>query len=272
MHRRPLLGLLLSLVLLIPAGFAGTASARDSATIERILKHGKLRVGMSGSQPPLNARSRTGEVIGMEVDLARLLAGSMGVELEIVEKPFAELLPALRKREIDLVMSGVTITPARNLEFAFVGPYFISGKSILTRSATFAQARETADINRPGVRLAALASSTSQEFVETFASKTQLVTTPDYDSAVKLVVDGEVDALVADYPICLLSVFRDESGELVTLGEPLTIEPIGMALPPSDPLFQNLVQNYLTTLRTSGALEKLHAKWLDDSSWVTRLP
>ena len=248
------------------------ASARESATIKRILKHGKLRAGMSGNQPPLNARSRTGELMGMEVDLARLLASSMGVELEIVEKPFAELLPALGKREVDLVMSGVTITPARNLEVAFVGPYFISGKSILTRSATFASARETADINRPGVRLAALDGSTSQDFVETFASKTQLVTTPDYDAAVKMVVAREVDALVADYPICLLSVLRDESGELVTLSEPLNIEPIGIALAPGDPLFQNLVQNYLTSLTVSGALDRIHARWLDDRSWLARLP
>ncbi len=272
MRRRPLFALLLGLLLLAPAGIAENGSARDSATIERILKQGRLRVGMSGSQPPFNVRSRSGEMIGLEVDLARLLAGSMGVELEIVEKPFAELLPALGKREVDVVMSGVTITPRRNLAATFVGPYFLSGKSILTRSKAFAAATQATDIDRPDIRLAALEGSTSQEFVETFLSQTRLVTTKDYDEALGLVAADEVHALVADFPICLLSVFRDESGELETLNRPLNVEPIGIALPPGDPLFQNLVQNYLGTITGSGELERLHAKWLDDSSWVARLP
>ena len=56
-----------------------------------------MRVGMSANQPPFNAKSRSGQHIGLEVDLARALAGAMGVKLEIVEKPFGQLLPALEK-------------------------------------------------------------------------------------------------------------------------------------------------------------------------------
>ena len=39
-----------------------------------------------------------------------------------------------RSGEVDIVMSNVTITPERNLRAAFVGPYFVSGKSLLTRA------------------------------------------------------------------------------------------------------------------------------------------
>ncbi len=270
---RPLFAILLALALVAPAGLAEDASARSgSPAIKRILKRGKLLVGMSGNQPPLNMRSRSGELIGMEVDLARLLASSLEVELEIVEKPFAELLPTLQKGKVDAVISGLTITPERNLDVAFVGPYFISGKSVLTKAGTVSGIKKTEDIDRPGFRVGALAGSTSQDFVEEFTPNAELVPVANYDVGVQMVIGGEVDALVADFPICLLSVFRDQTGELVTLNQPLNVEPIGVALPPGDPLFQNLVQNYLLALQASGALELLQRRWFDDSSWLKDVP
>ena len=131
---RKILGLVaicfVALALALPA-----AAAEDrSPVLAQIVKSGKIRVGMSGDQAPLNVKSKSGEIIGLEADLANLLASSMQVDLEIVQKPFAQLLPALEKGEVDLVMSGLTITPERNLRVAFVGPYFVSGKSILTKS------------------------------------------------------------------------------------------------------------------------------------------
>ncbi|PWG68031.1 ABC transporter substrate-binding protein, partial [Enterococcus hirae] len=75
----------------------------------------------------------------------------------------------------------------RNMKFAFVGPYFISGKSILTKSETLAKADEAVDLDQADLTLVALAGSTSQAFVEIVLPKAKLVTTPDYDTAVKKV-------------------------------------------------------------------------------------
>ncbi len=247
-------------------------AAAKSAALARILKSGELRVGVSGTQPPLNVKSAEGEIIGLEADLARLLAGSMGVRTMFVEKPFAELIGALEKGEVDVVMSGVTITPERNLRVAFVGPYFISGKSILTRSATLAQSDDPADIDNATVTLAALDGSTSQRWVEVFVPKAKLVRVVDYDSGVKLVREGNVDALVADFPICVLSVLRYQGEGLVTLASPLTVEPIGIALPPDDFLFVNLVENYLAALQSTDALERLQKAWFEDGAWLAELP
>jgi polar amino acid transport system substrate-binding protein len=271
---RSILGLFASLALVVAAGTASLAAGDDAASpvLSRIVKSGELRVGMSGSQPPLNVKSRSGELIGLEVDLATLLADAMGAEAKLVTKPFAELLGALAKGEVDLVMSGMTITPQRNLQAAFVGPYFVSGKSILTKSETLAKVDEATDIDDPSVSLAALESSTSQRFVELLVPKAKLVTVKDYDEGVKLVLDDKADALVADYPICLLSVLRHSDKGLATLVAPLTIEPIGIAMPANDPLLVNLLQNYLNALEGTGVLEALRARWFEDGSWLDQLP
>lgn len=53
---------------------------------------------------------------------------------------------------------------------------------------------------------------------------------------------------------------------------PFTVEPLGIALPAGDPLFVNLVENYLTTLENTGMLTQFKAKWFSYGSWVSELP
>ena len=244
----------------------------QSPGIHRILEKGAIRVGMSGTQPPFTVKSKDGTLMGYEVDLANMIAEGMKVELVLVERPFAELLPALERGEIDAIMSGMTMTPERNLKVAFVGPYLVSGKSILTKSSKLANVDDVEDINQKDISLTALRGSTSQRFVEIFLPEARLTTTEDYDAGVNLVLSGQADALIADMPICALSMLRYPDAGLATLVEPLTIEPIGIALPPNDPLLLNMVQNYLGALEMAGILEELETKWFKDGAWLMRLP
>ncbi len=249
---------------------AGGGSA--SPRLTRILEVGELRVGLSGNQAPLNMTDKNGRIIGLEVDVVRALASSMGLEPRFVVMPFADLLPALERDEVDLVISGMTITPARNARVAFAGPYFISGKSLLTKSEEIARSRGIDALDEPGRRYAALAGSTSEQFVNDHFPSATLVTTPDYDTGVRMVIDDEVDALVADFPICHLSVNRYPDAELFALETPFTAEPLGIALPAGDPLLVNLVENYLSTLENTGVLTQIKAKWFSDEPWLFELP
>jgi polar amino acid transport system substrate-binding protein len=253
-------------------GGVGSASPSASPVIDRIAKRGELVVGTAGSMPPLNFTSKDGNVMGIEPELANRIASAMGVKLTLKTMRFHELLPALENGGIDMILSDMTITGKRNLKVAFVGPYFISGKSVLTRIKTVAAIQSAAEINRPEITLAALKNSTSQEFVETYTPKARLVAVDDYDQGVKMVVDGKAQALIADYPICVVSVFRYPAAQLTTLTKPLTFEPIGIAVPAGDPLLVNWLNNFLTAARGSGDLERLQKKWLEDASWLYLLP
>lgn len=267
--KRSLLGWLLALALLIPA--AG-ASAQGSAILGRIVKDKTLRVGLSGSQPPLNFKSKGGELMGLEVDLARGLATTMGVEVKFVQKPFGDLLDAVAKGDVDLVMSGMSITPERNMRVAFVGPYHISGKSILTKSSTLAAAQDAEDIDATQLKVSALRGSTSEKFVDAVLPEAELLATDTYAEAVKAVVDDKVQAMVADLEACVLAVLLNPRANLTMSQRPLTIEPIGIAVAPGDPLLVNFLENTLGALETSGLLEALRGRWLDNGDWVEELP
>jgi polar amino acid transport system substrate-binding protein len=249
------------------------APATPTPSLERILQKGELVVGTAASMPPLNMTTKDGEIIGLEADLAKYAAGAMGVKLRFAAMPFSELIPALEAGKIDMIMSGMTITPRRNLKVAFVGPYFISGKAFLTKIERIASAKEPTEINSPNVTLAALEGSTSQAFVEKILPEAKLVPTKNYDEAVKMVLEDNVDALVADYPICVVSFFRYPDQGLIAVITPFTYEPLGIAVPGDDPHLINWVENFLKTIQGSGALEELKRNWFGaGGSWLKRLP
>ncbi|RLB68443.1 MAG: hypothetical protein DRH03_09850 [Deltaproteobacteria bacterium] len=263
---------LISLALIACSGVDSNKDLAASPTLERIVSRGELIVGTAASMPPLNMTTKDGKIIGIEPDIATFIAGGMGVKLTLKPMAFHELLPALEAGEVDIVMSNMTITGKRNLKVAFVGPYFISGKSILTKDIAFASIENGTELNKPEISLAALKGSTSQQVIETLLPKAKLVATNTYDDAVKLVIDRKVNALVADYPICLISTFRYPEEELSTMLKPFTFEPIGIAAPANDPLLVNWLNNFLISFKGSGELKKVTNYWLNNDEWVKRLP
>jgi len=240
--------------------------------LDRVVRTDTLRIGMSGDQPPMNAIARSGATIGLEPDLAKVLAFGMGVKPEIVNIPFGELESALREGKIDMIMSGMSITPERARTMAFVGPYLLSGKSLVTRAGALENADETGDIDNAAVKIAVLANSTSESFVKEYAPKAKVVPVATYDEAVKKVISGEATAMVADMPACSFAVLRNPGAGLVALTEPLKIEPIAIAVDASDAEFRNLVQNYLDAIEGSGVAEELNKKWFEQSDWLGLLP
>ena len=245
---------------------------KTSPTIQAILKRGELIVGTAGDMPPLNMTDKKGEIIGLEIDIAHYFAAAMGVKLNLVKKPFPELLPALKAGEVDMVLSGMTITPERNLEAAFAGPYIISGKAFLTKHKHIVSTKDASELNLSKMRFVALESSTSAALIKEIMPMAQLITTQNYDDAVKMVLQDKVHALIADYQICLVSLLRHPDQDLISIITPFTYEPLGIALPAGDSHLLNWVNNILNTLKKSGELDELRFRWIKDGSWLKELP
>ncbi|MGH7790193.1 MAG: hypothetical protein ACRERC_25220, partial [Candidatus Binatia bacterium] len=159
----------------------------------------------------------------------------------------------------------------RNMKIAFVGPYLVSGMSILTKSKTMAALRKADEINTPDVTLTTLRGSTGEKFAQQSIPKAKLVLTDTLDEGVALVIDGKVDALLADHPFCTVTVYRNRDKDLVTLDTPFTFEPLGVGLPPNDPLLMNWTQNALADLDDSGAMFDLLYRWFEQDDWVQQL-
>jgi len=248
------------------------AAESGTSTLSRIVENKEVRVGMSGNQPPFVMKDRSGNLIGFEVDMAEALADAMGVKLTIVSKPFAELLPSLGRGEVDLVMSGMTMTAERSLSFAFVGPYYVSGKSLLTQDETLSRVERTNELDREDLTLIALGGSTSASYVKNDLPKVKLLTAPDYDAAVKVVLAGKAQAMVADLPALVVTMLRNPDKGLSTSAALLTLEPIGVAMPLDDPVLEKYVTNIVEALEATGQVDELKKYWFEGARWLSMMP
>jgi len=275
MHRGLLTGVLALGLFACAAPFGGKAPTADAAPgpsrLQQILDRGELRVATSADLPPLTWRDKSGEITGFEIDLVRALAEAMRLDVRFVVRPFPDLLATLEDGEADLVIAGMTMTPERNARVAFAGPYFVSGTAVVARSEAIARAADAGELDDAKLRYAALADSTSAEFVARELPRAKLVETRDYEAAVALLLGDQVDGIVADFLACQAAVWRNPEADLA-ISTPFTTEPLGIALPADDPLLLNLVQNYLNTIDHTGQLVTLRARWLADGWWLSELP
>lgn len=251
--------------------FTATVFA-DSPVLDRVIKNGVLRVAMSGDQPPFNAISRDKSLIGYDVDLSNAIAGAMQVKAEIIQLPFGDLMEALESGKVDMVVSGMAITPQRTQKVSFVGPYMMSGKSILIGTSAQGKVKTGADFNNADITLVALENSTSKSFAERSIPNAKLKTMATYDEGVKMLMDGKVDAMIADMPACKLAILRNPEAGLAVIEPPLSVEPIGIAIASNDVQFQNLIGNYLDTYEKMGLTTQLRKKWFESNTWIAALP
>ena len=238
---------------------------------DRIEASGKLRVGMAGDYPPMNARTKQGTLIGLDADLAASLAAILRVELVLVEMPIADLLDAVRHGEIDVAISGLTMTPRRNLDVAFAGPYYLARKAMLAKAEVLEGVDNVRDLRGRGLRIAAVDGGTSENLVSRALPDETLIFVEDQADAIKMVLDGEADVLVADDPVARFVLLKYPDAGLAMAESSFSAEPIGIAIAPDDPLFVNLVENYLGTLEHIGLMDTLRGKWFDKNDWISRI-
>lgn len=238
--------------------------------VDRIVSNKEIRIGISGQQTPFSMISKSGSPIGFDIDIAKGLAESINVKPTFVQMKFADLLPALGNGELDIIISGLTMTPERNLKHFFAGPYLISGKSILTKNKRIIQSR-IEDLNTGRIKISALKGSTSEAYVRKNLPNSELIPVNSYDEAVEMVINGDIDLMLADYSQCAYASFRHLDQQLLIKEDLLDVERIGIAIPAEDPLLLNLVQNYIDHLRDSEKLNKIEDKWFRNGSWLSEI-
>ena len=266
MKKIKVFALLFLTVCLFPVG-----SYAGHSRIDSILQTGTLVVGTTGHYPPLTVESKTGELMGLDMDMVKLMAKAMGVKPVIKKMSIDDLIPALEKGKIDMAVAGLSITPKRNLRVAFVGPYFVIGQSLLTTKDRVQQMKGPDDINRPDFRLAVAEGTTGAEVAKALAPRATVVMDKNMEQALDMLLEKKVDALMADQPFCVVAAFLNKDKGLAA-SDPFTFEPLGIALPGNDPLLMNWVQNFLMILEANGQLKELKQYWFSSPQWMDELP
>ena len=128
----------------IAALAVSSASAQDLPA--RIKEAGKIIIGTNNNYPPIIFKDpATNELQGVDIELGKAIAKQLGVEAEFQEIAFAQMLPSLQTGRIDMVMAGMSDTPARRDIADFVD-YMKSGAQFYTITALADQIKSTDDL------------------------------------------------------------------------------------------------------------------------------
>jgi cystine transport system substrate-binding protein len=107
------------------------ANAAD--LLQTVKARGTLKVAMEGVYPPFNFKDKSGELAGYDVDVARLVAGKLGLKPQFVTTEWASILAGLASNKYDVIVSQVGINPKREQAFDFSSPYIYSSPMLIVR-------------------------------------------------------------------------------------------------------------------------------------------
>jgi polar amino acid transport system substrate-binding protein len=237
------------------------AGCRPSdAALDRVLETGVLRVGMDASFPPFETVDGEGNLEGFDVDLARAVAGHLGVEAQFVANlPYDGLYDALTTQQVDVVISALYVDPSRMDSFAYSTSYFNAGHLLVIRKATTdLEAME----DLAGRTLAVTFGSEGDVEARAWDRRLADLAIVPCDTAAQAldrVAAGQADAALVDHVSALAGTGQET--ELQIVGNPVTDEPYAIAVWGENRGLLRAVNDALESLEEDGTLQALRMRW-----------
>ncbi len=241
------------------------AVAADSA-IEAILERGVLKVGLS-EFVPWAMRDKNGELIGFEPDVARELASDMGVELELYPTAWDGIIPALLSGKFDAIISGMSITPARNLKVNFTEPYAQSGIGIMANRELAGGFESLESFDSADVTFAARRGSTPVELIRSLFPQAELLLFDDEPTVVQEVLNGGAHAMMGAEPLPGWEVAKNPDRLFKPTDELFQAGVEAFAIRKGDPDALNFFNNWIESKHRSGWLAERHGYWFASQEW-----
>ena len=248
-----------------PPAIARTEPGSE-AMLEKVMKRGVLRVGMS-TFVPWAMQDKTGNFVGFEIDVAKKLAADMGVKAEFIPTKWSGIIPALLTGKFDIIIGGMGIRPERNLKVNFSIPYDYTGMSIVAHKKLAAGYKKIEDFNRPAVTIAVRTGTTAAASVQRFMPKAKTRLFDDESQAIQELLLGRVHAVVASAPLPAYQALAHGDRLFLPLQEDFTKEPIGFAVRKGDPDSLNFLDNWIRVTDAEGWLRDRKHYWFKTKDW-----
>ncbi len=266
MRKRSLATLLICIVLLYVGGCATDTgrSARptsNSVTAPVASQIIPIRVGVTPNYPPM-IFEMSGQITGLEADLARRLSVELGRPVEFVEVSWNNQIPALLEGKTDIIMSGMTITQARQVRIAFSQSYLKSGLMVAftTQNASKYTSLKNIIMSVPAVGF--VAGTTGEVYARnTFREGNRMIPVKSASEAAMGLKNRMFDIFVYDAPSIVWTVSENEA-ELKLLPELLNSEYLGWGMRRDDRELLATVNELINKWERDGTLREAILKWM----------
>lgn len=233
------------------AAFAGTAPA-VADDLAKIKSEGVLHALTTGNDRPNVMMDASGQPVGFEVDMCNLVAGKLGVKLDLGVLAWEGLLPSITSGRTEMICSGVNITPARQEVFDFSVPY--------SRTAIVAMVPPDSTVTGPtdikGKIVGAPIGADGDDVVREIGGYKDLKVYPGVAEQFADFVAGRIEvAIVGDKQAAEFMKARPGIAKIV--GKPYKVNLVGYPLPKGSPEMKAAIDKVISDARSDGTLNTM---------------
>ncbi|WP_067479686.1 glutamate ABC transporter substrate-binding protein [Nocardia amamiensis] len=239
---------------LAAATATGCGGGDDKSALDHA-KDGKLTIGIKFDQPGLGLRNKDGSYSGFDVEVAKYVAGKLGVQPEGItfkESPSGQRETLIENGQVDYIVATYSINDQRKEKVDFGGPYYIAGQSLLVRADNTA-------INGPddlkGKKVCSVKGSTPAQNISKNFPDTQLQANDTYSLCLEGLRAGSWDAVTTD-DIILAGYAAQSTGAFKVVGKPFTTENYGIGLKKGDKELRDKINDAIEAMIADGSWKK----------------
>ena len=241
------------------------ADAKVVALVPSKYKSKTLKVAADATYAPNEFIGSDGHtVVGMDADLAKALAGVMGVKVAMVNASFDGIIPGLASGKYDLGMSSFTDTKERQKTVDFV-TYFSAGTSFYVKAQGGPTINGLADLCghsvgvERGTTQADDATAQNTKCKAAGKSGVKVSVYPDQNAANLAISSGRAQVGMADSPVAAYIV-KQSNGQFKLTGRSYNTAPYGIAIPKGSGLDKPIL-SALKVLMSNGKYTAIMTKW-----------
>ncbi|SEK67299.1 amino acid ABC transporter substrate-binding protein, PAAT family [Variovorax sp. YR750] len=247
--------LLSALALALPLAFASASAHADQ--LDTITAAKKIRVAIDLAVPPYGLKDEKLNATGSDVETARLLAKSLGLELEIVPTTGANRIPFLQTDKADIVISSMSVTPEREKVVDFSVPY----AAILAVVGAPKSMNIAGPADLAGKKVIATRGTTNdQEVTKILPAGTQIVRFDDDATSITAVVSGQAD-IFATAPPLLKTINEKNPAKQMEPKFTMKVNMLAIGMRKNEPRLKAKLDEFVKAQLKSGELNNIYKKF-----------
>lgn len=259
--RRTILSRLVLAVSLVAGLWATASPSALAAELDELKSRGKVSVALA-HEPPYTDYQGSGEVGGAAPTLLMRIMKELGVgriEPQLME--FAALIPSLQAKRADVISTGLYINPARCKVILFSEPDLCTSEGFAVRAGNPRNLRSLADVAANDKVTYGVCSGCSAEkrALEMGVPRARIVSVPDHQNGIKMLIDGRVDVYAAPDLALRAAVQKAAGGNALEVvevaGETVKCSGVGFRKEAAD--LRDAFDQKLQALKASGEYDRI---------------